>query len=132
MARKPNYDFERRERERLKAIKVAEKAEAARRARAHPAGRGRRARRRRRRLWRPTRPPRVFPREVNAMEGMVAGEHDSSVRFADTSPFEWGGKSTALMRLLPIQMGEVSPSYGDGGVTPQPARAFRRCPRASP
>ena len=26
MARKPNYDFERRERERLKAIKVAEKA----------------------------------------------------------------------------------------------------------
>ena len=30
MARKPNYDFERRERERLKAIKVAEKAEAKR------------------------------------------------------------------------------------------------------
>ena len=28
MARKPNYDFERRERERLKAIKVAEKAQA--------------------------------------------------------------------------------------------------------
>ncbi|MCF8532533.1 MAG: hypothetical protein K9G48_05990 [Reyranella sp.] len=33
MARKPNYDFERRERERLKAIKVAEKAEAKRAAR---------------------------------------------------------------------------------------------------
>ena len=33
MARKPNYDFERRERERLKAIKVAEKAEAKRLAR---------------------------------------------------------------------------------------------------
>lgn len=33
MARKPNYDFERRERERLKAIKVAEKAEAKRVAR---------------------------------------------------------------------------------------------------
>jgi hypothetical protein len=33
MARKPNYDFERRERERLKAIKVAEKAEAKRMAR---------------------------------------------------------------------------------------------------
>jgi hypothetical protein len=33
MARKPNYDFERRERERLKAIKVAEKAEAKRQAR---------------------------------------------------------------------------------------------------
>ena len=30
MARKPNYDFERRERERLKALKVAEKAEAKR------------------------------------------------------------------------------------------------------
>jgi len=28
MARKPNYEFERRERERLKAIKVAEKAQA--------------------------------------------------------------------------------------------------------
>jgi hypothetical protein len=28
MARKPNYQFERRERERLKAIKVAEKAQA--------------------------------------------------------------------------------------------------------
>lgn len=42
MARKPNYDFERRERERLKAIKVAEKAEAKRiareRARAENAG----------------------------------------------------------------------------------------------
>lgn len=33
MARKPNYDFERRERERLKSIKVAEKAEAKRQAR---------------------------------------------------------------------------------------------------
>ncbi|MDP1753037.1 MAG: hypothetical protein Q8L22_26590 [Reyranella sp.] len=33
MARKPNYDFERRERERLKSIKVAEKAEAKRAAR---------------------------------------------------------------------------------------------------
>ena len=33
MARKPNYDFERRERERLKALKVAEKAEAKRQAR---------------------------------------------------------------------------------------------------
>ena len=33
MARKPNYDFERRERERLKAIKVAEKAQAKREAR---------------------------------------------------------------------------------------------------
>ena len=33
MARKPNYDFERRERERQKAIKVAEKAEAKRAAR---------------------------------------------------------------------------------------------------
>jgi hypothetical protein len=33
MARTPNYDFERRERERLKAIKVAEKAEAKRAAR---------------------------------------------------------------------------------------------------
>ena len=33
MARKPNYDFERRERERLKAIKFAEKAEAKRLAR---------------------------------------------------------------------------------------------------
>lgn len=33
MARKPNYNFERSERERLKAIKVAEKAEAKRRAR---------------------------------------------------------------------------------------------------
>ncbi|WP_293379626.1 hypothetical protein [Phenylobacterium sp. SCN 70-31] len=30
MARKPNYDFERRERDRLKAIKVAEKAAAKR------------------------------------------------------------------------------------------------------
>ena len=30
MARKPNYDFERRERDRLKALKVAEKAEAKR------------------------------------------------------------------------------------------------------
>ncbi|MBL8773025.1 MAG: hypothetical protein JNK30_16705 [Phenylobacterium sp.] len=30
MARKPNYDFERRERERLKALKTAEKAEAKR------------------------------------------------------------------------------------------------------
>jgi len=42
MARKPNYDFERRERERLKAIKVAEKAaakkEARERARAENAG----------------------------------------------------------------------------------------------
>ncbi len=28
MARKPNYDFERRERERLKAVKVAERAKA--------------------------------------------------------------------------------------------------------
>jgi len=33
MARKPNYDFERRERERQKAVKVAEKAEAKRAAR---------------------------------------------------------------------------------------------------
>jgi len=33
MARKPNYEFERRERERLKAIKNAEKAEAKRQAR---------------------------------------------------------------------------------------------------
>ncbi|MBX9945334.1 MAG: hypothetical protein K2Y40_14720 [Reyranella sp.] len=33
MARKPNYDFERRERERLKAIKVAEKAAAKKEAR---------------------------------------------------------------------------------------------------
>ena len=33
MARKPNYNFERSERERLKAIKTAEKAEAKRRAR---------------------------------------------------------------------------------------------------
>ena len=33
MARKPNYDFERRERERLKAIKVAEKAQAKKEAR---------------------------------------------------------------------------------------------------
>lgn len=33
MARKPNYNFERSERERLKALKVAEKAEAKRRAR---------------------------------------------------------------------------------------------------
>ena len=33
MARKPNYDFERRERERQKSIKVAEKAEAKRAAR---------------------------------------------------------------------------------------------------
>ncbi|HYC63345.1 MAG TPA: hypothetical protein VEC14_01335 [Reyranellaceae bacterium] len=33
MARKPNYEFERRERERLKAIKNAEKAEAKREAR---------------------------------------------------------------------------------------------------
>lgn len=30
MARKPNYDFERRERDRLKALKAAEKAEAKR------------------------------------------------------------------------------------------------------
>ena len=30
MARKPNYDFERRERDRLKALKTAEKAEAKR------------------------------------------------------------------------------------------------------
>ncbi|WP_296594987.1 hypothetical protein [Phenylobacterium sp.] len=30
MARKPNYDFERRERERLKALKTAEKAAAKR------------------------------------------------------------------------------------------------------
>lgn len=30
MARRPNYDFERRERDRLKAIKAAEKAEAKR------------------------------------------------------------------------------------------------------
>lgn len=30
MARKPNYEFERRERERLKAIKTAEKADAKR------------------------------------------------------------------------------------------------------
>jgi hypothetical protein len=28
MARKPNYDFERRERERVKKLKVAERAEA--------------------------------------------------------------------------------------------------------
>ena len=33
MARKPNYAFERQERERLKAIKLAEKAEAKRRER---------------------------------------------------------------------------------------------------
>ena len=33
MARNPNYGFERRERERLKAIKVAEKAQAKREAR---------------------------------------------------------------------------------------------------
>lgn len=33
MARKPNYQFERRERERLKAIKVAEKAQAKKEAR---------------------------------------------------------------------------------------------------
>ncbi|HRD26668.1 MAG TPA: hypothetical protein PLO65_00045 [Caulobacter sp.] len=33
MARKPNYNFERSERERLKAAKAAEKAEAKRRAR---------------------------------------------------------------------------------------------------
>ena len=33
MARKPNYEFERRERERLKAIKVAEKAQAKKEAR---------------------------------------------------------------------------------------------------
>lgn len=33
MARKPNYDFERRERERLKALKVAEKAAAKKEAR---------------------------------------------------------------------------------------------------
>ena len=42
MARKPNYDFERRERERQKALKVAEKAaakkEARERARAENAG----------------------------------------------------------------------------------------------
>ena len=38
MARKPNYDFERRERERLKSIKVAEKAEAKRQAAALPGG----------------------------------------------------------------------------------------------
>ncbi len=30
MARKPNYDFERRERERIKAAKLAQKAEAKR------------------------------------------------------------------------------------------------------
>ena len=39
MARKPNYSFERQERERLKAIKVAEKAEAKRREREQQAGR---------------------------------------------------------------------------------------------
>jgi hypothetical protein len=33
MARKPNYEFERRERERIKAIKVAEKAQAKKEAR---------------------------------------------------------------------------------------------------
>ena len=33
MARKPNYEFERRERDRLKAIKVAEKREAKKEAR---------------------------------------------------------------------------------------------------
>ena len=33
MARKPNYNFERSERERLKAVNAAEKAEAKRRAR---------------------------------------------------------------------------------------------------
>ena len=33
MARKPNYDYERRERERLKAIKNAEKAQAKKEAR---------------------------------------------------------------------------------------------------
>jgi hypothetical protein len=44
MARKPNYDFERRERQRLKALKNAEKAaakkEARERARAEAAGTG--------------------------------------------------------------------------------------------
>ncbi len=38
MARKPNYDFERRERERLKANKVAEKADAKRAQRARDRG----------------------------------------------------------------------------------------------
>jgi len=33
MARKPNYSFERQERERIKALKLAEKAEAKRRQR---------------------------------------------------------------------------------------------------
>jgi hypothetical protein len=33
MARKPNYEFERRERDRLKAIKTAEKAQAKKEAR---------------------------------------------------------------------------------------------------
>jgi hypothetical protein len=33
MARKPNYEFERRERDRVKAIKVAEKAQAKKEAR---------------------------------------------------------------------------------------------------
>ena len=38
MARKPNYDFERRERDRLKAIKTAEKADAKRAQRARDRG----------------------------------------------------------------------------------------------
>ena len=39
MARKPNYEFERRERDRLKAIKVAEKARGQERGpRTRPAG----------------------------------------------------------------------------------------------
>ena len=42
MARKPNYEFERRERERLKAIKVAEKAAAKREARTSGAPRAQR------------------------------------------------------------------------------------------
>ena len=38
MPRKPNYEFERRERDRLKAIKVAEKAQAKRDARERAKG----------------------------------------------------------------------------------------------
>lgn len=40
MARKPNYDFERRERERLKALKTAEKAAAKREQRERDAAAG--------------------------------------------------------------------------------------------
>ncbi len=40
MARKPNYQFERKERERAKAVKLAEKAAAKRRERDEAAGLG--------------------------------------------------------------------------------------------